>query len=79
MTATDATTTTFARSVASEIRAHMARAGMTQNQLAIALGWSPAYLSRRLTGAVDLTLAELEAIADALGVTVTELLSPRAA
>lgn len=68
----------FNDTVAGEIRAQMARTQTTQKQLALELGWTQPYLSRRLTGRVDFTTSELEDIAGKLGVSVAELVSPRA-
>jgi transcriptional regulator with XRE-family HTH domain len=51
-----------------EIRAELARQQRSQASLARQLGWSRMYLSNRLTGAVAITLGDLEAIAWALGV-----------
>ena len=46
-------------------------------QLARRLGITQAYLSRRLTGEVEFRISELQAIADELGVPVTQFVSDR--
>lgn len=51
-----------------EIRAEMGRQRMSQTTLAGKLRRRPDWLSRRLTGRVDLTVADVEAIASVLGV-----------
>lgn len=57
----------------------MAREGLSQQQLALRLGWSPQYLSRRMRGDVAWLVTDLMAVADALGIPAAELISPRAA
>lgn len=66
-------------SVASEIRAEMARQRIKQRQLSEVLGVSQAQVSARLQGKVPIDVAELEKIAKFLGVPVTNLISVRAA
>ena len=61
----------FTRRVAAEIRAEIARQGMTQDQLAAKTGISQSSLSRRLTAAYPFSTSEIAAIADALGVPAT--------
>lgn len=60
--------------VAAEIRAEIARQGMTRAAVAVRLGWTEQRLSSRMTGKVALTVGELTTIADALGVPVTQFL-----
>lgn len=63
--------------VAAEVRAEMARQEISQQALADRLGWQQSRLSRRLTGgktAVPFTVAELGAVAAALGVPVAHFL-----
>ncbi|MET8908353.1 helix-turn-helix transcriptional regulator [Micromonospora sp. NPDC004551] len=62
------------RAVASEIRAEMARREMTQQALAPLIGMSQQALSRRLRGEHPFDTAELERVANALGVPVAEFL-----
>lgn len=55
----------------------MGRQGLSQTALAIKLGWPQPRLSRRLTDGktgVAFTVTELTAIAEALGVPVTQFL-----
>jgi transcriptional regulator with XRE-family HTH domain len=68
----------FNESVSGEIRAQLGRTRMTQQQLARRLGWAPSQLSRRLSGIVPFSTAEIDRIADALGIPRDELTSPRA-
>lgn len=56
------------------IRATLASAGMTQADLADALGVSADTIGRRLTGETDLTLTEVERIAHAIGCAPGDLL-----
>jgi len=59
--------------VAKEIRAEMARQGVTQTALAEVLGRNQAYVSERLTFKTPLTLEVVEEIADVLQVRVERL------
>lgn len=52
--------------MAGNVRAEMARAGLSQTALANRLGRAQTWLSRRLTGEVSWTVADLEDIADVL-------------
>lgn len=61
-------------SVAESIRERLRQAGRSQGDLAAALGWTPQFLSRRLTGHVDFSLSEIAAIASALDVPRNQLL-----
>lgn len=63
--------------VAEEIKVWMLRRHITGQQLAARLDKSAAWVSYRLNGQVDIKLSELEAIADALGVEITDLLPAR--
>jgi len=67
--------TTTTQRVAAEIRAGLARRGLTQGDLAAALGLSQAAVSRRLTGEVPIDVEELTAVADWLGVPLSALLA----
>lgn len=68
------TPTAFEKAVASEVRAEMARQQVTQKALGEKLGWPQQKLSRRVSGAVPFDVAELDAIAVALGISVMKLL-----
>jgi len=57
--------------VAGEVRAHLARRGISGNQAALRLGWTQPYMSRRLSGNVAFNVADLAAIARLLQVPVT--------
>lgn len=63
--------------VADEVRGGMARARVTQTQLAAALGLSQPAISRRLQGKVDFTVSELRDVAAMLGVPISQLLDER--
>lgn len=69
---------TLAASTAREIRAEMGRQGVTQEVLADRLGCTQRLLSRRLTAEVPIDTAELDRIAKALGVPVTNFLPTEA-
>lgn len=58
-----------------EIRAELARQRLSQRELGLSCGIGEVPLNRRLTGHVPLTLPDLEAIAAALGVSPTALLT----
>lgn len=60
------------------VRAEMARAGVTQAALAAELGISQAAVSARLLGRTPFDINELTAVADALNVPLTTLLPAKA-
>ena len=57
--------------VAGEVRAWMGRRRRSGRSVAIELGWTEVYLSRRLTGQVPFDVADLAALAGLLDVPVT--------
>ncbi len=59
--------------VAGNIRAEIGRAGINQDRLAVELGVTPMWLSRRLRGSTDFSTTEIQAIADYFGVTAGDL------
>ena len=59
--------------VGANVRAEMARRGITQTQLAEQIGRSQPQLSKRLTGASPFDINELTAVADALSVPIEKL------
>lgn len=65
--------------VGSNVRAEMARRDLTQQRLASEIGMAQQSLSRRLRGDTPLTVDELQAIADVLGVPAAALLEAGAA
>lgn len=65
---------TLADMVAAEVRAHLARRQFTGAGLAVALGKSEMYVSRRLRGDVPFDLIDIEQAAQYLGVSVADLL-----
>jgi transcriptional regulator with XRE-family HTH domain len=64
---------------AANIRAEMARNGLTQRDLAALLGLSQPTVSARLRGRTDFTVSEVRAIARWLGVPVAVLIREDAA
>jgi transcriptional regulator with XRE-family HTH domain len=64
--------------VAEEIRVLLARRKMSATQLANITGIKQSSLSRRMTGETAFDMDDLELIADALGVAVTDLMPQRA-
>jgi transcriptional regulator with XRE-family HTH domain len=61
--------------VTSNVRAEMARRDLTQQTLASRIGMKQQSLSRRLRGETRFSIDELQLIADALDVSITDLLS----
>lgn len=81
-TPTAATGPTLSESVASEIRAEMGRKGITQSTLAVELGESQPWLSRRINsgaGRTPLDVNDLDRIAAALGLSAADLVTRAAA
>lgn len=72
-------TSTPGAAVADTIRVELHRRRGTHRQLADAVGWTPATCSRRLNGTAPLTVDELFACAEYLGLAVDELLALAAA
>lgn len=64
-------------STAAAVREHLRQRGITQQQAGPVLGLSQQALSDRLTGRTAFSLADLERLADLLGIDVRELLQPR--
>lgn len=60
-------------SVAAEARAALARAQMTQTDLAAATGRSRPYWQKRLAGSVSLSIDDLSLIAEATGTPLADL------
>lgn len=58
--------------VAAEVRAEIARQGLTRASVAAKLGWTDQRFSLRMTGRVALSVGELVIIADALGVPASQ-------
>ncbi len=63
---------------ADAVRAELARARRSQGDAAKQLNLSQPAMSRRLTGEVDFTVAEIRSLADWLGVPVAALIGPEA-
>lgn len=61
---------------AGEVRASLARRGLSQDDLASHLGVSRAYVYRRVNGFVPFTIQDLRSIAAFVEVPLTSLLSP---
>jgi len=66
--------TPTAAGLAAEVRAEMARQGITAAKVAAATDISPASLSRRLNGTGEFTVAEMFRVAAFLGLTLSDLL-----
>lgn len=62
--------------IAGQVRAAMARADVTQADLARELHISQAAVSRRLSGRVDFTIGELLTVACVVAVPLTDLIEP---
>jgi transcriptional regulator with XRE-family HTH domain len=60
--------------VAAEVRAELARQRKPQRVLADRLGISTTQVSKRLSGEIPFDVAELDKVADELGVSVVQLL-----
>lgn len=60
--------------VAEEVRVLLARRRLSAAKLAQQLGWSQPYMARRMAGTQPFDVDDLEAIADALGVGIVDLL-----
>lgn len=66
--------TTLARRIGLRIRAALAGADVTQEQLAERIGKSQPWVSRRIIGVTPADASDIELIAAALGVPVADLL-----
>ena len=64
----------YSHRVAAEVRAHAARQGLMQKDLAAALGYAPSQITKRMRGQVAFTLDELEALARLFGIEPAELM-----
>lgn len=62
------------QSISANVRAEMARAGVKQTELALALNMPQAAISRRLTDETPWRASEIQAIAALLHVPITALL-----
>jgi transcriptional regulator with XRE-family HTH domain len=67
---------TYNETVVAEVRAEMGRRRLSQEDLATALGWTQAAVSRRLTGTVTFSTTEVEQVATALGIPLSQLVTP---
>jgi transcriptional regulator with XRE-family HTH domain len=63
-------TASLSQHVAAEVRAHLARQRISGRRAALMLGWTPPYLSRRLTGEIPFDVDDLAKVADLLGVPI---------
>lgn len=73
----DTASTPVQERVAAEARAQLARRRISGRQVGAMLGWTPAYVSRRLTGQIPFSLSDLEALAMALDIPISELITRR--
>lgn len=69
-----ARTDTLSGRVATEIRRRLGELSQSQASLAAEMGRAPMWVSDRLSGKTEITLNDLERFADALGVTIADLL-----
>jgi transcriptional regulator with XRE-family HTH domain len=67
---------TYNETVAAEVRAEMARQRRSQADIAAGLGWTQAFLSRRLNDDVAFSTDEIERLAGALGIPLSQLVTP---
>ena len=67
-------TSPFPERVRANVRAEVARAGLSQTDLAEGLHTTQQAISRRMSGKVPFDVAEIEAIAEFLGIPVSALL-----
>lgn len=72
-------TDTTVERVAANVRAELARKGITQSDLAAKLNKSQPFISRRLSGRVAFDVADLASIATVLDVSITSLVGEVAA
>ncbi len=63
-------------SVTAEIKAELTRQHRSQADLCAALGWSQPFLSRRMTGQVSFSISEIEQIAGAFRLPVSQFVNP---
>lgn len=61
--------------VAAEIVRCLRQQGLTQSDLCASVGWTDAFLSRRIVGRVSFSLDEIETIASALDVPRSQILN----
>ena len=71
--------TTRSRQIASNVRAEMARAAVTQTRMGQDLRFSQQSISRRLNGHVPFTVDELDVIAEYLGLPLSALIADQQA
>jgi transcriptional regulator with XRE-family HTH domain len=67
---------TYNETVVAEVRAEMGRRRLSQEDLAAELGWTQEKVSRRLTGTVTFSTNEVEQVATALGIPLSQLVTP---
>lgn len=64
----------YSQRVAAEVRAHTARQGLMQKDLAKALGQNPSGITNRMRGRVAFTLDELAVLAELFGIEPADLM-----
>lgn len=74
MALTEPTAESTTEKVAAELRAVMARKRLTQMQLAILTGKNQMWVSRRCSGAVSMSIEDMEILAQAMSVDLWDLL-----
>lgn len=65
----------FSQTVASTVKAEMARRNVTQRQVAEALGIAQTQVSRRLLGRISFNVDELQTVANLLDIPVAALIA----
>lgn len=71
------TSESLAARVAAEVRAHAAKRGLKQKDLAVLLGLSPGQISARFSGRIPFKLEDLDVLARHFGVDAAELMPRR--
>lgn len=68
----------LSRAISAEVRATLARTRTHASQLSAAMGVSPSYISNRLRDKMSFTLNDVEAISQALGMNLVDLVTAAA-
>lgn len=66
---------TLAERIRRAVNDQLVQRGISQREMARRLGWSQPYTWRRLAGHTELSLSDLDQIANALGLTAADLVS----
>jgi len=71
-------TTELSRAAAGNLRAHLARVELTERDAAARIGVDPHWLHRRLHGRGNISLDDVERIAEALNIPISDILATSA-